>query len=95
MKSLFILIMLFFSVCVYSQSDTTFTFKKRVLENTEVDILSSYYSQEGDNASVTGGVGDEKITDFTPNIIVSIPLNDDDVLTVDVGFFNIYFSIIE
>ncbi len=86
MKSLFILILSFFSVFAYSQSDTTITFKKRVLENTEVDILSSYYNQEGDNASVTGGVGDEKITDFTPNIIVSIPLNDDDVLTVDVGF---------
>ncbi len=86
MRYLILVIFLSLGLLAYSQSDSTFIFKKRVLENTEVDILSSYYSQSGDNAAVTGGVGDEKITDFTPNIIVSMPLNDDDVLTVDVGF---------
>lgn len=58
---------------------------KTVLESTEVDILSSYYEQTGNNASVTGGIGTEKLTDVAPSIVVSIPLNDDDVLTVDAG----------
>lgn len=61
------------------------TYKKRVLENTEVDVLSSYYTQDGKNAAVTGGIGTEKLTDVTPTIVVSIPLNDDDVLTIDAG----------
>ena len=60
-------------------------YKKRVLEATEVSFLASYYSQDGDNASVTGGIGTEELTDFAPSIVISMPLNEDDVLTVDVG----------
>lgn len=60
-------------------------FKKRVLENTEIDLLAAYYSQEGDNAAVTGGRGTEELTDISPTIVVSIPLNADDVLTIDAG----------
>ncbi len=65
--------------------DSTETFKKRVLENTEIDFLGSYYSQDGNNAAVTGGRGTEELTDAAPTVIVSIPLNDDDVLTIDAG----------
>ncbi|XYH09943.1 DUF3570 domain-containing protein [Aquimarina macrocephali] len=67
------------------QQDDTTTYKKRVLESAEVDFLMSYYTQDGDNAAVTGGVGTEELTDLTPTIVVSIPLNDDDVLTIDAG----------
>jgi hypothetical protein len=70
----------------YSQeSDTNIVFKKRVLDNIEIDFMSSYYTQDGNNASVTGGIGTEKLTDVTPNITVAIPLNEDDVLTIDGG----------
>lgn len=61
------------------------SYKRRVLESTEVEILSSYYSQRGDHAAVSGGKGTEALTDLTPTIVVSIPLNDDDVLTIDAG----------
>lgn len=60
-------------------------YKKRVLESTEVDFLSSYYSQDGDNAAVSGGIGTEDLDEFAPTLVVSMPLNDDDVLTIDVG----------
>ncbi len=66
-----------------SQQETSTTYKKRVLESTEIDFLASYYTQEGDNAAVTGGIGTEELTDLTPTILISIPLNDDDVLTID------------
>ncbi len=66
-------------------SDTTSVFKKRVLENIEIDFITSYYTQDGDNASVTGGIGTEKLTDVTPTFTVSVPLNDDDVLSIDAG----------
>lgn len=66
-------------------------YKKRVLESTEIDLLSSLYGQKGNNAAVTGGIGNEKLTDFATNINVSIPLNADDVLTID-GTVSAYSS---
>lgn len=60
-------------------------YKKRVLETTEIDFLSSYYEQDGDNAAVSGGIGSEELTDVTGSIIVSIPMNEDDVLIIDAG----------
>jgi hypothetical protein len=54
-----------------------------VLETIEIDYLSSYYVQNGDNAAVTGGIADEALTDAEATIIVSIPMNNDDVLTTD------------
>ena len=61
------------------------SYKKRVLESAEIDLLFSYYGQDGQNAAVTGGSGTEALTDATSALVVSIPLNDDDVLTADVG----------
>lgn len=72
------------SVALAQQSPEE-TYKKRVLETTEVSFLSSYYSQDGDNAAVTGGSGTEELTDFTSTFVVSIPLTDDNVLTIDAG----------
>ena len=65
--------------------DSTTTFKKRVLENTEVDLLLSYYNQDGTHSAVSGGIGSEKLSDIASNIVVAVPLNEDDVLTFDVG----------
>lgn len=88
MKKLPLIIAVLSTVIVTAQEqqqDDTTTYKKRVLESAEVDFLMSYYTQDGDNAAVTGGVGTEELTDLTPTIVVSIPLNDDDVLTIDAG----------
>ncbi|MCF6347230.1 MAG: DUF3570 domain-containing protein [Flavobacteriaceae bacterium] len=85
MKELIIIPLLFFIASAFSQNqsqDSTKVYKKRVLERAEIDFLSSYYSQDGNNAAVTGGIGTEKLTDFASNIVISVPLNDDDVLTI-------------
>ena len=58
-------------------------YKKRVLDKSELSILTSYYSQDGDNASVTGGVGTEELTNSATNINVSIPVKEDGVLKID------------
>ena len=71
---------------ITAQQDATKVYKKRVLETVEVDFLTSYYAQDGDNAAVTGGLGNEHLTDFASSIIVSLPLNADDILTIDAGF---------
>lgn len=71
------------SVISFGQDNTTYT--KRVLEATEINLLFSYYGQDGKNAAVTGGEGTEELTDATSSIVVKIPVNPDDVLTVDAG----------
>ncbi|WP_233357746.1 DUF3570 domain-containing protein [Haloflavibacter putidus] len=87
MKKLILIFCVFAFAKTYSQTgqDSTQVYKKRVLETTEVDFLTSYYSQDGDNAAVSGGIGTEELTDVTGTFVVSIPLNDDDVLTIDAG----------
>ncbi|CAN5369688.1 DUF3570 domain-containing protein [soil metagenome] len=58
-------------LAVFSQSslpnDST-QYKSRQLKIEEVNLVSSYYHQDGDNSAVTGGIGTEKLTDFA-NII--------------------------
>lgn len=61
------------------------TYTKRVLESSEIDFLFSYYEQDGNNAAVTGGEGTEELTDATSTIVLRVPINENDVLTVDVG----------
>ncbi|MEN8186278.1 MAG: DUF3570 domain-containing protein [Bacteroidota bacterium] len=61
------------------------SYQKKVLESTEVDILMSYYAQDGIHSSVAGGEGTEELTDYTSSIVISMPINNNDVLTIDVG----------
>lgn len=44
-------------------TDTT-GFKSRKLKLEEISLVSSYYSQNGNNSAVTGGIGSEKLTDI-------------------------------
>ena len=67
------------------QTDSLSLYKKKVLEKVEVDMLMSYYEQEGTHAAVTGGIGNEHLTDYTPTIVVRMPIGKDAVLTADVG----------
>ena len=88
MKKIIIAVILVFAGFVFvgaQNQDSTKVYKKKVLENAEVDFLMSLYHQDGDNSAVGGGVGTEKLTDGTPTIVISLPLNDDDVLTIDAG----------
>ena len=84
MKSFVYIIVILFGISGFSQEPPT-TYKKRVLETSELETLFSYYSQDGPNAAVTGGEGTEELTDATSTIVLKMPLNDDDVLTIDAG----------
>ncbi|OYU85286.1 MAG: hypothetical protein CFE24_02900 [Flavobacterium sp. BFFFF2] len=46
------------------------TYKPRKLTLEEVDFASSYYQQEGSNSAVTGGIGDEHLTDMATTLDV-------------------------
>ena len=62
------------------------TYKKPDWKKVDVDFLSSYYQQDGDNSPVTGGIGTEYLTDFTQKILVSIPTSEKLTLKLDAGY---------
>ena len=86
MKIKIISLFLLFGLKAFSQDSADGTeFKKRVLESAEVDFLLSYYNQDGSKSAVSGGIGSEKLTDVATNIVIAMPLDDDSILTVDLG----------
>lgn len=51
-------------------------YKKRRLTLDEINLVSSYYHQEGSHAAVTGGTGSQKLTDFSTSIDVKMVRSD-------------------
>ena len=47
--------------------------KARKLKEIDANFLSGYYHQDGNNSAVTGGIGTEKLTDFSNVFIVNVP----------------------
>lgn len=82
-KLLILMCLMAFSAATTHAQDTIQKYKKRVLDSVEIDILSSLYLQDGKNAAVTGGKGSEQLIDGAGAITISIPLNEDDILTID------------
>ncbi len=85
-KGIIVLLLLTGVTAFGQQQDSTGTYKRRVLETTEIDFLTSYYTQDGDYGAVNGGIGTQDLTDFATSFVISIPLNDDDILTIDASF---------
>ena len=52
----------------------------------DMDFLSSYYSQDGNNGAVTGGIGTEQLTDFTQKVSIRVPMTPTFSLNVDGGY---------
>jgi hypothetical protein len=47
-------------------------YKSTKLKIDEINLVSSYYQQDGNNASVTGGIGTQKLTDISNTIDVKL-----------------------
>ncbi len=54
-----------------TKSDST-AYKKQKLKIEEVNFITSYYTQDGNNSAVTGGVGTEKLTDISNTLDIKI-----------------------
>jgi len=50
-------------------ADST-TYKTQKLKLDEINLVSSYYKQDGNNSAVTGGIGTEKLTDVSNSLDV-------------------------
>lgn len=61
-------------VCSFAQSPETDStgFTNRKLHLEEVDFVSSYYQQDGNNSAVTGGIGTEELTDFANTLNITL-----------------------
>jgi hypothetical protein len=51
----------------YAQSFTrdSILFKPKPLQIDEIDLVSSYYSQNDDPSAITGGIGTERVVDLS------------------------------
>jgi len=56
-----------FAVYTPGSGDST-GYQSRALRVDEVDLFSSYYNQNGDHSAVTGGIGTQKVTDFSSGL---------------------------
>lgn len=74
MKKIFLtvagLLALLHSFSQNSSSDTGY--RNRKLKVEEINFVSSYYHQDGNNSAVTGGIGSEKLTDFSNSIDIKL-----------------------
>ena len=61
----------FFKIQAQTPKDST-GYKPTKLKIEEFNLVSSYYRQNGDNASVTGGIGSQKLTDIANVIDVTL-----------------------
>jgi len=84
-NSLILLFSLVSTILLGQQKDSDATYEKKVLDQVEIEFLSSYYEQDGKHGAVGGGLGSEKIQDVTPTLVVNIPIGNNGVLTVDSG----------
>jgi hypothetical protein len=58
----------------YSQGTPTDStaYKSQKLKIDEINLVSSYYKQDGNNSAVTGGIGSEKLTDISNTLDVKL-----------------------
>lgn len=64
-----IIIAFYFSILsAFSQNSDSTNYRSRRLKFDEVNFVSSYYSQDGNNAAVKGGIGSEELTDFATTL---------------------------
>jgi hypothetical protein len=51
---------------------TASTYEERKLKVEEIDLVGSYYTQDGNNSAVTGGIGTEKLSDFSNTLTINL-----------------------
>jgi hypothetical protein len=59
-------------VSAFAQTTDSIQYQPRKLRVDEVNFVTSYYHQDGNNAAVTGGIGSEKLTDFATTFDVQM-----------------------
>jgi len=72
--ALFIFFQTLFSFAQHRNDSSRYTLRKLKIE--EVNFVSSYYHQEGNNSAVTGGIGTEKLSDLGTTLDIKLSTYD-------------------
>lgn len=84
-----IYMMMLHAFAQYNQDKDTSFYISKPLKVNEINLVSSYYKQDGDHSAVTGGIGTEKVTDLANGLDVKLVGYDDQnrkhTLTADLG----------
>jgi hypothetical protein len=68
---------LFGIVQLFAQNDEpTSNYEERKLKVEEINLVGSYYHQDGNNSAVTGGIGTELLTDFSNSLDLKLSKKD-------------------
>jgi hypothetical protein len=70
-------------ITFYSFSQENIEDRKKIIDTPEIDFITSYYSQNGNNSAVTGGLGTEKLTDIASDIVFLMPIKKDNTLMIN------------
>src|SRR5205809_8052553 len=71
------MIALFFNMLsAFSQQTDSTQYSSKKLKLDEVNLVSSYYRQDGNNSAVTGGIGTEKLTDLSNTLDLKLIRSD-------------------
>ena len=72
MKKIIISIVALFGLFNTKAQENTNTEPSKKLTLDEINLVSSYYKQDGNNSAVTGGTGSEKLTDISNTIDITM-----------------------
>lgn len=72
MRKIIISIIALFGISNAKAQENTNTEPSKKLSLDEINLVSSYYKQDGNNSAVTGGIGTEKLTDVSNTIDVTM-----------------------
>lgn len=54
-------------------------------DEVDANFLFGYYNQDGNNAAVTGGIGTEALQDYASLLVVNVPLDSVQALSINLG----------
>ncbi len=61
------------------------TFQKKEIPKTDIELVFSYYNQDGEHSAVTGGTGTEELTVYAPGVKWSRALKNKQKLSIQAG----------
>src|SRR6476661_5435797 len=61
-------------------------YKNKTLKLDEINFVSGYYHQDGNNSAVTGGIGSERLTDFANTLELKVSKYDNKWRKHDLSF---------
>jgi hypothetical protein len=61
------------------------SFQKKKLARSDIEVVFSYYNQNGNHSAITGGIGTEKLSVYAPDIKYSHTYKSADVLNINGG----------